>query len=179
MDGAIMDSYCYPIGSFEPVTDPTEQQRGEWIDEIAEMPTTLRTTIQGLTLEQLLTPYRPGGWTVQQVVHHMADNDMNAYIRFKRALTEPSPAASSYRQDEWAELADYRAPIGLSLLLLEALHGRFAALLRSLQPSDFRMTFTSPAHGMLTLDVAMQRYAWHNRHHIAQIASLKERMGWP
>jgi hypothetical protein len=174
-----MDSYRYPIGQFEPLPNPTREQRNEWIDEIAAMPAHLRQTVQRFTSEQLLIPYRPGGWTVQQVVHHMADNDMNAYIRFKRALTESSPAASSYREDEWAKLADYRAPIESSLLLLESLHNRFVTLLRSMLPSDFQKTFTSPAHGDLTLDVATHRYAWHSRHHIAQIVSLKERMGWP
>lgn len=169
-----MDHFRYPIGQFEPIQNPTPEQRNRWIEDISEIPKILRLTVQNLTLEQLLTQYRPGGWTVQQVVHHMADNDLNAFIRFKRALTEDSPTASSYREDLWAELSDYRTPVETSLVLLESLHSRFVALLRS----DFQRTFTSPTHGEMSLDVATQRYAWHGRHHIAQIASLKERLGW-
>lgn len=173
-----MDHFRYPIGQFEPIQNPTPKQRSRWFEDISEIPKILRLTVQNLTLEQLLTQYRPGGWTVQQVIHHMADNDMNAFIRFKRALTEDSPTASSYREDLWAELSDYRTPIESSLVLLELLHSRFVDLLRSLHPSDFQRTFTSPTHGVMSLDVATQRYAWHGRHHIAQIVSLKERLGW-
>ncbi|MCQ6557177.1 YfiT family bacillithiol transferase [Paenibacillus mendelii] len=174
-----MDRYRYPIGQFEPVREPTSEQRNTWIEVISVMPANLRMTVSNLTMDQLLTPYRPGGWTVQQVVHHMADNDMNAYIRFKRALTEDDPVSSSYREDSWAQLSDYQnTPIETSIVLLEALHSRFAVLLRSLPPSDFNRTFTSPTHGRMSLDLAAQRFAWHNQHHIAQIESLKNRMGW-
>ena len=138
----------------------------------------LRLSVQNLNIEQLLTQYRPKGWTLQQVIHHMADNDMNAFIRFKRALTEDSPVASSYREDVWAELSDYQTPIESSLSLLESIHIRFVAILRSLHSSDFKRTFTSPTHGVMSLDVATQRFIWHDRHHIAQITALKERMGW-
>jgi hypothetical protein len=173
------DHFRYPIGQFEPIQNPTPEQRNRWIEDISEMPKILRLTVQNLTMEQLLTPYRPGGWTIQQVVHHMADNDMNAFIRFKKALTEDNPTASTYREDLWAELSDYRStPVETSLILLESLHSRFVALLYSLRPTDFKRTFTSPTHGVMSLDVATQRYAWHGRHHIAQIASLKERLGW-
>jgi hypothetical protein len=142
------------------------------------MPKILRLTVQNLTMEQLLTQYRPGGWTVQQLVHHMADNDMNAFIRFKKALTEDNPTASSYREDLWAELKDYlNTPIETSLILIESIHNRFVALLRSLSPSDFNRTFISPTHGEMNLDIVTQRYAWHSKHHIAQIDSLKQRMG--
>ncbi|WP_338043983.1 DinB family protein [Paenibacillus lutrae] len=130
-----MDRFRYPIGLFEPVPNPTSQQRKKWIEDIAAIPGILRHTVHDLTSEQLLTPYRPGGWTVQQVIHHMADNDMNAFLRFKRALTEDLPAASSYREDLWAELNDYSAPVETSLVLLESLHSRFAVLLHSLHPS--------------------------------------------
>lgn len=109
----------------------------------------------------------------------MADNDMNAYIRFKRALTEDQPAASSYREDLWADLSDYQdTPIEASIAILESLYMRFAILVGSLTPFDFERTFTSPAHGLMSLDMALQRFAWHNRHHIAQITSLKERLEW-
>ncbi|MEF2967442.1 putative metal-dependent hydrolase [Paenibacillus sp. M1] len=174
-----MDSFRYPIGQFIAVEAPTLEQRSAWIEEIAELPKVLRETLQGLSAEQLSTPYRPGGWTVQQVVHHLADNDMNAYLRFKKALTEENPTAGSYREDLWAELSDYReVPIETSLVLIEALRDRFVALLRSLPLSGFQRTFTSPTRGAMSLDVATQRFAWHGRHHTAQIAALKERMGW-
>lgn len=173
------DTYRFPIGQFQAIENPTPEQRNRWIAEIAEMPKLLRLSVQNLTREQLFTEYRPGGWSIQQVIHHMADNDLNAFIRFKKALTEDNPPASSYREDLWAELSDYRnALIETSLVLLESLHSRFVVLLSSLSPSDYRRTFTSPTHGVMNLDVAAQRYAWHGRHHIAQIISLKERMGW-
>ncbi len=168
----------YPIGLFEPVTSPTSAQRGEWIRDIAELPEQVELAVQSLTPEQLTTPYRPGGWTVQQVVHHMADNDMNAFIRFKRALTEECPLAGSYREDLWAELDDYKVPVEISLVLMKAVHDRFAALLRSMRESEFERSFISPTHGSMSLNVAVQRYVWHGRHHLAQLLSLRERMGW-
>ncbi|MGF7035169.1 putative damage-inducible protein DinB [Paenibacillus mucilaginosus] len=173
-----MDAYRFPIGPFHGVPNPSPQQRMEWMEEILGLAPALRQTVHKLTGEQLLTPYRPGGWTVQQVVHHMADNDMNAFLRFKRALTEDAPAAGTYREDLWAELGDYRMPVEPSLALLEAVHQRFASLLRTLQPADYARSFVSPTHGALSLDTALQRFVWHNRHHTAQIASLKARMGW-
>lgn len=173
-----MEQWRYPIGRFEPEDNLTEERRLEWIREIEDLPRRLRGSAMPLTPAQLDTPYRPGGWTVRQVVHHMADNDMNAYIRFKRALTEENPTAGSYREDAWAELADYAGPIEPSLALLGALRERFAGLLRELEPTLLNRTFVSPAHGEMGLGVAMQRYAWHGRHHLAQIESLKRRSGW-
>ncbi|MGP7816164.1 YfiT family bacillithiol transferase [Niallia sp. 01092] len=174
-----MDHLSFPIGQFEPIHNPTPEQRNRWIKDISEISKILRQTVQNLTREQLLTPYRPGGWTIQQVIHHMADNDINAFIRFKKALTEHNPTSSTYREDLWAELSDYRnTPVETSLVLLESLHSRFVVLLCSLSPNDFKRTFTSPTHGEMSLDVATQRYVWHGQHHIAQIASLKERSGW-
>ncbi len=173
------DHFRYPIGQFQPIHNPTLEQRNRSIQDISEIAKILRLNVKNLTIEQLHTPYRPGGWTILQVVHHMADNDMNAFIRFKKALTEDNPIASTYREDMWAELSDYRStPVETSLILLESLHSRFVALLRSLRPTDYKRTFTSPTHGIMSLDVAAQRYAWHGRHHIAQISSLKERLEW-
>jgi hypothetical protein len=173
------DEIRYPLGQFEPIQNPTPGQRNRWFDDISEIPKTLRLTVQNLTTEQLLTPYRHRGWTIQQVVHHLADSDMNAFIRFKKALTEDNPTSTTYREDLWAELGDYKnEPIQTSLILLESLHSRFVTLLRSLRPTDFIRKFTSPTHGLMSLDVATQRYAWHGQHHIAQITSLKKRMGW-
>ncbi|MBB6675192.1 YfiT family bacillithiol transferase [Cohnella nanjingensis] len=174
-----MDPLSHPIGTFRPEENPTSARRAAWIAEIAALPGRLRSAVGHLATGQLETPYRPGGWTVRQVVHHLADNDMNAYIRFKRALTEEAPLASSYREDLWAELDDYRdTPIENSLVLLATLRERFVILLRSRSPHEFRRAFTSPAHGEMTLDHALQRYDWHGRHHLAQIQSLAARMGW-
>ncbi|WP_088104218.1 YfiT family bacillithiol transferase [Halalkalibacter urbisdiaboli] len=172
-------SLRFPIGQFEPTENPNSEQRKKWNHEISDIPKILRHIVQNLSKEQLTTPYRPDRWTVQQIVHHLADNNMNAYIRFKKALTEENPTSSSYREDLWAELIDYQeTPIETSLVLLESLHARFVTLLSALQPSDFQRTFISPSHGMMNLDVAIQRFAWHGRHHIAQIIEIKRRMGW-
>lgn len=173
-----MDRIRYPLGLFEPIQNPTQVQRARWVMDMLALPAELRSTVEPLTRDQLFTPYRPGGWTVQQVVHHMADNDINAYIRFKLALTEDATLAGTYREDLWAEQIDYEAPIELSIGLLDALHRRFAALLLSLPSIEFQITFTSPTHGPMSLDVATQRFAWHGRHHLAQITALIERSGW-
>jgi uncharacterized damage-inducible protein DinB len=174
-----MDSLRYPIGQFTAVQGTTEVQRKQFIKSIAEMPEKLRQAVEGLGVEQLNSPYRPGGWTLQQVVHHLADAEMNAYIRFKRGLTEDHPVAGSFREDLWAELNDYEnTPVETSVLLLEALHSRFVTLLGKLKSTDFERLVTSPTYGDMTLDEAVQRYSWHGRHHIAQIISLRDRMGW-
>ncbi|ASA21709.1 YfiT family bacillithiol transferase [Paenibacillus donghaensis] len=170
-------SLSYPLGHFTPQEQPTAEQRAGWIEDIAALPADLKRTVAEFTPEQLRIPYRPGGWSTQQVVHHLADNDMNAYIRFKRALTEESPLAGSYREDLWAELADYEeTPIVFSLQLLESLRHRFVILLRTLPAEQFQRCFTSPTHGAMTLEQATQRFAWHGRHHLAQISSLKQRL---
>ncbi|MCY9670849.1 putative metal-dependent hydrolase [Paenibacillus alginolyticus] len=174
-----MHTLRYPIGQFTAVQEPTEEQRKQFIESITVMTDKLRHSVEGLGLEQLNTPYRPGGWTLQQVVHHLADAEMNAYIRFKRGLTEEHPVAGTFREDLWAELNDYKdTPLETSILILEALHSRFVTLLVKLKTTDFKRSVTSPTHGDMTLDVAVQRYSWHSRHHIAQITSLRERMGW-
>lgn len=174
-----MDRLSYPIGPFIAVQEMNEERRKQVIDSIAEIPNRLRQAVNGLGIDQLATPYRSRGWTVQQVVHHLADAEMNAYIRFKRGLTEESPLAGTFREDLWAELGDYQdVPIETSISLLEALHTRFVKLLPKLKPSDFERLVTSPTHGDMTLDVAIQRFSWHARHHIAQITSLRDRMGW-
>jgi uncharacterized damage-inducible protein DinB len=174
-----MDKLSYPFGQFTAVQEPTDEQRKQFIESIAEITNKLRQAVEGLGLEQLNTPYRPGGWTVQQVVHHLADAGMNAYIRFKRGLTENHPIAGTFREDLWAELNDYiDTPVETSIMLLESLHNRFVTLLVKLKPVDFKRSVTSPTHGDMTLDVAVQRYSWHARHHIAQVTSLRERLGW-
>jgi DinB family protein len=169
----------YPIGKKVPVRNPTDVQRREFIEAIAETPARLAAAVGGLTSAQLDTPYRPGGWTVRQVVHHLADSHMNAYVRFKLALTEDEPTIKPYDEARWAELPDSKLPIDPSLALVENLHTRWVSLLHALTPADFAREFTHPQVGRLSLDDYLQEYAWHGRHHVAHITSLRERNGWP
>ncbi len=174
-----MTDLRYPIGKYEPVTNLTESLRREWIDNIAAAPVILRAAVKGLSEEQLNTPYRPEGWTVRQVVHHVADSHMNAYTRFRLALTEDGPTVKPYQEDKWARLEDARtAPVEISLSLIDSLHSRWVLLLRSLSPADFGRTFRHPERGVMTLDANLGMYAWHGRHHTAHITSLRNRMGW-
>ena len=175
-----MDDLRYPIGKFAFDGGATERDREARIADIAAAPTKLRDAVRGLSDEQLDTPYRPGGWTVRQVVHHVPDSHLNAYVRFKLALTENAPTIKPYDEARWAELADSRAtPLETSLSLLEALHERWVVLLRALGPADYARTFVHPEHGrVLSLEWALAQYAWHSRHHVAHITSLRERMRW-
>jgi hypothetical protein len=170
----------YPIGPFAIEGEITDQQRGHWIAEIAALPAELRTAVAGLGEEQLDTPYRPGGWTVRQVVHHVPDSHLNAYTRFKLALTEETPTIRPYDEAGWAELADSRTtPLEVSLSLLQALHGRWVHLLRSMTAHDFARGFVHPEHGRAsTLERTLAMYAWHGRHHVAHVTTLREREGW-
>ena len=169
----------YPVGKFKLGGAITDEQRKQLIDQIHQAPAQLRQAVAGLAREQIDTPYRPGGWTVRQVVHHLADSHMNAYIRFRLALTEDEPTIKPYDQERWAALEDARtAPTELSLSLLESLHRRFVLLARSLGAEDFARTFRHPEMGVVTLDKLLGMYAWHGRHHIAHITSLRDRMGW-
>ncbi len=174
-----MTDLRYPIGKFEPPDAVTESRRREWIDTIAGAPDIFRAAVRGLSEQQLDTPYRPEGWTVRQVVHHVADSHMNAYTRFRLALTEDQPTVKPYEEARWAKLEDARtAPVDLSLMLIEPLHKRWVLLLRSMSAGDFGRTFKHPEHGVMTLDRNLAMYAWHTRHHAAHITSLRERMGW-
>ena len=169
----------YPIGKFQRQQTITDQQRTELIQHIADAPARLRAAIQGLNEQQLNTPYRDGGWTVRQVVHHLPDSHLNAYIRFKLAMTEDKPIIKTYHEELWAELPDARsAPVENSLSLLESLHLRWVMFLRSLSPADFAKTFNHPDHGIMNLDFLVQLYGWHGKHHVAQITSLRERKSW-
>lgn len=169
----------YPIGRFAAAENRTAAMRNLSIQTVEGLAAELREAVQPLTEEQLNTPYRPGGWTVLQVVHHLADTGMYAYLRFKRGLTEEAPQIPSYRQDLWAEHSDYMdEPVESSLQLLEPLHRRFATLLHSLEAADYEKIFVSAGLGTMSLDTAVQRYVWHNRHHLAQITSLISRSGW-
>jgi hypothetical protein len=169
----------YPIGKFEPPADLGPEARRGWIDTIAGAPARLRATVEDLSAGQLDTPYRPGGWTVRQVVHHLADSHMHAYIRFRLALTEQIPTIKPYDQEKWAELADARSgPVETSLGLLEGLHSRWAALLEGMSEADFARTYFHPERGQVRLDATLAMYAWHSRHHEAHITGLRDRMGW-
>jgi len=174
-----MTDLRYPIGEFSDPGEQTADERRRAIEEIEATPVRLRAAVQGLSPQQLDTPYRPGGWTVRQVVHHVPDSHLNAYTRFKLALTEAEPTIKPYDEARWAELADVRtAALEVSFTLLEALHQRWVLLLKSLRPEDFRRTLRHPQRGVMTLEQMLRYYAWHGRHHVAHITSLRERMGW-
>lgn len=174
-----MERLRYPIGRFRPRADLTAAKRESLIDDIAELPFALRAAVADLGPDQLDTRYRPGGWTVRQVVHHVPDSHMNAYARMKLAVTGDEPTITAYDEAAWAELADGREEdIEPSLLLLESLHRRWTRFLRSLDDAHFARAFRHPESGRTTLDVTVQLYAWHGRHHLAHITSLRERRGW-
>jgi len=169
----------YPIGPFAWTGPNTEQQRRDLIARIETAPARLRAAVAGLTPERLETPFRPDGWTVRQVVHHVPDSHINSYMRFRLALTEDTPAVKGYDEALWAELHDARtAPLEWSLVLLEMLHQRWVLLLRSLNPADFGRSFTHPELGPVSLDRNLALYAWHGDHHIAHITGLRQRNGW-
>ncbi|MDB4949917.1 MAG: metal-dependent hydrolase [Gemmatimonadetes bacterium] len=174
------DDVRYPTGKFQrPEGSLTAEQRAAFIREIAALPAQLREAAAGLGDEQLDTPYRPGGWTVRQLLHHVPDSHMNAYVRFKLALTEEDPTIKTYEEAAWARLEDTRAtPVETSLALLAALHERWVNLLRSLTPADFARTLRHPESGPMTLDALLAMYAWHSRHHLAHVTRLRQRMGW-
>ena len=168
----------YPIGTFAPVENVTPAQVQAWIDDIAALPADLRHTVEALNDGQLDTPYRPGGWTVRQVVHHLPDSHMNSLVRFKWALTEDRPLIKAYDENGWAALPDCRGPIGHSLDLLAALHARWVDLLRSLGWTQLQREFVHPEAGAVKLAISVGDYAWHGRHHLAHIQRLIEREGW-
>ena len=174
-----MENQQYPIGKFSLDKEPTAEKRRVWARAIAEMPRNLRQALAGLSPSQVDTPYRDGGWTVRQVVHHLADSHMNSFIRIKLALTETNPTIKPYDQNAWTLLADAAgADVGLSVSILEGLHGRWGLLLGNLQPKDYERTFLHPENGPTTIDRAVQIYSWHSLHHVAHITSLRERQGW-
>lgn len=169
----------YPIGPFRVPESSSGQDLKSSLDTIAALPANLRAALAGLTEKQLGTPYREGGWTVRQVVHHLADSHMNAYVRMRKALTEDNPPIVAYDEKAWAELPDARdGDVRLSVLLLDSLHQRWAALLRTLGETQWERTFQHPERGAVRLDFNAHLYAWHCRHHLAHITSLRERQGW-
>ena len=168
----------YPIGKFQR-EDACPDRRSLHIRQIEAAPAELRAAVAGLTSERLDTPYRPGGWTVRQVVHHLPDSHMNAYVRMKMALTEEVPTIKPYDEARWAELADLRTtPTEIPLALFESLQQRWAHLLRSLTPKDLSRAYRHPEQGTVSLEEVVAIYAWHGRHHVAHITSLRERNGW-
>jgi uncharacterized damage-inducible protein DinB len=167
-----MNDLRYPIGKFSHDGDLTEDQKQAFLDEIARAPAELRAAVKGLSEVQLDTPYRPGGWTVRQVVHHLPDSHLNAYVRCKLALTEDEPTIKPYAEDRWAELADTKTtPIEVSLTMLESLHDRWVRLLRSLTQQEWKRSFRHPELGTMTLEKTLALYAWHGRHHLAHISA--------
>jgi len=168
----------YPIGKFQFDGEITNNVIMGWINEIEDLPRLLRDAVRDLDSEQLDTPYRSGGWTVRQVVHHLADSHMNAYVRFKLALTEENPVIKPYDEGKWAELPDCNLPIDISLSLLDALHKRWVKLLHSLSLADMKKTFMHPESGEVSVGKNIGIYAWHGRHHFTHITSLCNRKGW-
>jgi len=173
------DDLRYPVGKFSMPATVTPAERKAYIEELASAPQNLRQAVRGLNDAQLDTPYREGGWTVRQVVHHLPDSHVNAYIRFKLALTEEKPQIRTYEEALWAALPEAKsAPVELSLLFLETLHARWVAAERALPEASFRRTFRHPVLGDVALDQQLAHYAWHCRHHIAHITTLRKRMSW-
>jgi hypothetical protein len=171
----------YPVGRFtRPSKALTTAERNRMIDEIAAAPAALRVALKGLDDRKLDTPYRPGGWTVRQVAHHVPDSHLNAYCRFKLALTEDVPTVKPYDEAKWAETVDATsALVAESLALLDALHARWVMLLRAMKPADFERRLNHPEwDAPLTLDAMLALYAWHGRHHVAHVTELRRREGW-
>ncbi len=175
----MIDDPRFPIGKFQFNPNITTASRRHAIDAIREAPPALRAAVRGLDEPQLNTPYREGGWTVRQVVHHVPESHMNAFTRFKLALTEDNPAIKAYDEDAWAKLGDVsRTPVETSLALLDALHARWVTLLEVMTPEDFGRPLVHPENGQMTLDRLLQLYAWHGRHHVAHVTALRAREGW-
>ena len=168
----------YPIGHYGP-QQYSVQQKNKWLSDLAKLPNMLEAAILNLDEEQLQTPYRPGGWTVQQVVHHVADSHINAFCRMKLILSEENPTVRPYEEAIWAEQADVSLPINISITLLHALHLRMHALMQAVADEGWERTYIHPATGQqYTLWYLLGNYAWHGLHHVAHIASLRDRMGW-
>ena len=175
-----MSDLRFPIGPFQFVDELSPEARDAAILAIEQTPAKLKAALAGLTPAQLDTPYRPEGWTVRQVAHHLVDSHMNSYVRFKLALTEENPTIKPYDEKQWAEFEDAKLwPVEDSVRMLEMLHKKLVATLRAMRPEDFRRTFFHPEHNRsFTLDTALGIYSWHGPHHVAHITALRDRMGW-
>ena len=173
------DDLRYPTGRFRPPTGATADERNHWVDSIAATPAAVRAAVANLTNAQLDTPYRPGGWTVRQLVHHVPDSHMNAYVRTCLALTEDEPIIRPYNEKTWAELSFARnGPIDVSLDLLAAVHARWVPVLRGLTPDDYERPLRHPESGPMRVETLVALYAWHGGHHVAHITRLRERERW-
>lgn len=173
------DDLSYPIGRWVAPAEVTPAMIGADIGRIAALPVAFRDVLAPRTEEQLDTPYRPGGWTLRQLAHHLPDSHLNAYVRVKLALSEEEPTIRPYDQEGWARLPDTAlTPVGVSLDLLTALHARWVVLLRALAPEQWSRRFHHPETGIQRLDVVVHHYAWHGDHHLAHAARLCDRMGW-
>ena len=174
-----MNDLRFPIGKFRFDGVPNTEQKQVMLEEIAQAPANLKAAVKGLSDAQLDTEYRPGGWTVRQLVHHVPDSHVNAYVRFKLALTEEDPLIKTYAEERWAELSDSKAtPIEVSFALLESLHDRWVRLLKSLTEEEWKRTFRHPDLGPMTLEKTLALYAWHGKHHVAHVTELRKRMSW-
>lgn len=174
-----MEQVRYPVGRFQiPETDPGPEERSRWVDDIERLPQALERAVEGLDDDALDTPYRDGGWTVRQLVHHVADSHVNAFIRTKNALADDRPTIGLYDQDVWATQQDVSLPVEVSLQLLRALHSRWTALLRSLDEEQWSRPMMHPDWGEIDVAVLTGLYAWHSRHHVAHIEALRESRGW-
>ncbi len=173
-----LEEFRFPIGRFSMPDSNLPGMRAAQIETLRQLPERLKVAVTGLTDTQLNTPYREGGWTVRQVVHHLADSHAVAFIRCKLALTEDCPTIQPYNEAAWAELADSRLPVDVSLVLIKAQHTRWVSLLESLSDEDFSKAFNHPERGQETLAKTLAIYDWHSRHHTAHITNLRTRQGW-
>ncbi|MEX2273063.1 MAG: putative metal-dependent hydrolase [Vicinamibacterales bacterium] len=168
----------YPVGKFKPVANPGPDVRRQAAADLSALPSRMRAAVNGLSDAQLDTPYRDGGWTVRQVVHHVADSHMNGLVRVKLALTEDSPAIKPYKEALWAELSDAKLPIELSLGIIDGVHARLDAIIAAMKDEDYGRTFMHPENGLTPLSTWVQLYGWHSRHHVAHITALRASKGW-
>ena len=169
----------YPIGKFSYSGPPTAEERKKYLDDIEQTPARFHEALSSLSDQQLNTAYRDGGWTLRQLAHHLPDSHMNAYIRFKLALTEDEPTIKPYMENLWAELPEAKiAPIKVSLALLDSLHERWMLMLWQFGEADWKRTFRHPELGAMSLEKTVTLYSWHGRHHVAHVTSLREKMGW-
>ena len=174
-----LESLRFPVGRFRRVDEPSQEDRTGWVADLERLPEALRAAVDGMDGTRLDTPYREGGWTVRQVVHHLADSHVNGYVRFCLALAEEGRTAGLYDQDAWAAMPFPRTgPVEPSLTLLDGLHARWVATIHGLGPDELARTIEHPKHGAMTVDDLLNLYAWHSRHHLGHITALKERKGW-